>query len=150
MALGTPRDDGEDDGDGAIFSDINITPLTDIFLVLLIIFMVTSIALVEQGQGGSGAGVRVDLPKGAAREIAQAAKDFPIGITAEGQIVIEGKAVDVDTLRLRLVALVKETPQIQVIIQADTGTQHGKVVAAIEAAKDAGIERVAIATNAGK
>ena len=152
MAMSGPsKPHHHDDDEGpAVFGDINITPLTDIFLVLLIIFMVTSTALVEQGQAGSGAGVRVDLPKGAAREIAQAAKDFPIGITAEGQIVIEGKAVDVDTLRLRLVALVKETPQIQVIIQADTGTQHGKVVAAIEAAKDAGIERVAIATNAGK
>ena len=152
MAMSGPsKPHHHDDDEGpAVFGEINITPLTDIFLVLLIIFMVTSTALVEQGQGGSGAGVRVDLPKGAAREIAQEAKDFPIGITAEGQIVIEGKAVDLDTLRLRLVALVKETPQIQVIIQADTGTQHGKVVAAIEAAKDAGIERVAIATNAGK
>ena len=139
----------DDDEGPAVFGEINITPLTDIFLVLLIIFMVTSTALVEQGQAGAGAGVRVDLPKGAAREIQQAARDFPIGITAEGQIVIEGKAVDADTLRIRLAALVKETPQIQVIIQADTGTQHGKVVEVMEAAKAAGVERLAIATSDG-
>ncbi|MEI8257339.1 MAG: FKBP-type peptidyl-prolyl cis-trans isomerase, partial [Deltaproteobacteria bacterium] len=64
------HDDHDDDEGPAVFGEINITPLTDIFLVLLIIFMVTSTTLVEQGQGGTGAGVRVDLPKGAAREIA--------------------------------------------------------------------------------
>ena len=51
----------------SVFSDINITPLTDIFLVLLIIFMVGSSIVVEQAQGG-GTGVRVDLLKGAAKE----------------------------------------------------------------------------------
>jgi biopolymer transport protein ExbD len=151
MAMGGPsKPHHHDDDEGpAVFGDINITPLTDIFLVLLIIFMVTSTALVEQGQAGAGAGVRVDLPKGAAREIAQAARDFPIGITAEGQIVVEGKAVDLETVKARLVALIKESPQAQVIIQADTGTQHGKVVEVMEAAKAAGVERLAIATSDG-
>jgi biopolymer transport protein ExbD len=152
MAIGGPsKPHFHDDDEGpAVFGDINITPLTDIFLVLLIIFMVTSTALVEQGQAGSGAGVRVDLPKGAAREIAQAARDFPVGITAEGQIVIEGKAVDVETVKQRLMALIKESPQAQVIIQADTGTHHGKVVEVMEAAKAAGVERLAIATSDGQ
>ena len=152
MAMSGPsKPHHHDDDEGpAVFGEINITPLTDIFLVLLIIFMVTSTALVEQGQGGSGAGVRVDLPKGAAREIQQMAKDFPIAVTAEGQIVIEGKAVDEGALQARLTVLLKETPQLQVIIQADTGTQHGRVMAAMEAAKAAGVERMAIATSDGK
>lgn len=143
MAISPPQ------GQGGMFWEINITPLTDIFLVLLIIFMVTSTALVEQGQAGAGAGVRVDLPKGAAREIQQAARDFPIGITVDGQIVVEGKVVDLETVKARLVALIKEAPQAQVIIQADTGTQHGKVVEVMEAAKAAGVERLAIATSDG-
>ncbi len=151
MAMSGPsKPHHHDDDEGpAVFGDINITPLTDIFLVLLIIFMVTSTALVEQGQAGAGAGVRVDLPKGAAREIQQAARDFPIGITVDGQIVVEGKAVDLETVKARLVALIKEAPQAQVIIQADTGTQHGKVVEVMEAAKAAGVERLAIATSDG-
>jgi biopolymer transport protein ExbD len=139
----------DDDEGPAVFGEINITPLTDIFLVLLIIFMVTSTALVEQGQGGTGAGVRVDLPKGAAHEITQAAKDFAVAITVEGQIVVEGKSVDLGQLRERLAQLIKATPQAQVIIQADMGTQHGKVVEVMEAAKAAGVERLAIATEDG-
>ena len=139
----------DDEGPG-IFGEINITPLTDIFLVLLIIFMVTSTALVEQGQGGTGAGVRVDLPKGAAHEIAQAASDFSVVITADGQIVVEGKSVDLDALRARLSRLINLAPHVQVIIQADTGTHHGRVVEVMEVAKSAGVERLAIATEDGR
>src|SRR5271170_2655526 len=109
MAIGGPskaHHTGDDD-ESAVFGEINITPLTDIFLVLLIIFMVTSTALVEQGQSGAGAGVRVELPKGAAKEIAQGQKDFPITITAEGQIATEGKSMDLEALKARLAQLVK-------------------------------------------
>jgi biopolymer transport protein ExbD len=152
MAVSGPRHHYEDDGAGesgpAVFSDINITPLTDIFLVLLIIFMVTSTALVEAGQGGAGAGVRVDLPKGAAKELQAAAKDFTVAILKDGSTVIEGKVVDQQVLKSRLEKLHKESPEAQVIIQADTGVQHGKVVEVMEVAKSVGIDRLAIATDA--
>src|SRR5882762_9381339 len=112
MALSGPRTHHHDDDTGesgpAVFADINITPLTDIFLVLLIIFMVTTTAAVEAGQGGAGAGVRVDLPKGAAREIQQAARDFPVAILQDGQTIIEGKVVDAGALKDRLEKLHKE------------------------------------------
>src|SRR5207237_9719245 len=103
----------------SVFSDINITPLTDIFLVLLIIFMVGSSIVVEQAQGG-GTGVRVDLPKGAAKELHAAPRDFPIAILKDGTTVIEGKSIDIPSLTERLRALIKDAPDAQVIIQADT------------------------------
>jgi biopolymer transport protein ExbD len=130
-----------------IFSEINITPLTDIFLVLLIIFMVGSSIVVEQAQGG-GTGVRVDLPKGAAKELHAAPRDFPIAILKDGTAVIEGRSIDIPSLTERLRALVKDAPDAQVIIQADTGVTHGRVVEVMEAAKSVGVERLAIATEA--
>jgi biopolymer transport protein ExbD len=150
MAMSGPSNTHHhDDEEGpAVFSDINITPLTDIFLVLLIIFMVTSTAIVESNAGGAGAGVRVDLPKGAAREIKQMARDFPVAIMADGTTVVEGKSIEMGALKERLQKLLKESPDAQVIIQADTGVHHGKVVEVMEAAKSAGVERLAIATEA--
>jgi biopolymer transport protein ExbD len=149
MAMNGPRHGGnEEDENPSVFADINITPLTDIFLVLLIIFMVTTTAAVEAGQGGAGAGVRVDLPKGAARELQAESRDFPIAILADGQTVVEGKVVAAGALKDRLEKLRKDAPEAQVIIQADTGVQHGRVVEVMEVAKAVGIERLAIATEA--
>src|SRR5713226_2144223 len=119
MAINGPRthhhDDDTGEGGPAVFADINITPLTDIFLVLLIIFMVTSTALVESGQGAAGSGVRVDLPKGAAKELRTALRDFPVAILKDGTLVVEGKTIDVPALKERLQKLLKDAPDAQVI-----------------------------------
>src|SRR5438093_3821469 len=127
MAFAGPRrshHQDEEEFGPSVFSEINITPLTDIFLVLLIIFMVGSSIVVEQAQGG-GTGVRVDLPKGAAKELHAAPTDFPVAIMKDGTIVAEGKAVEIGALKERFAKLVKDSPDSQVIIQADTGVQHG-------------------------
>jgi biopolymer transport protein ExbD len=130
-----------------VFSEINITPLTDIFLVLLIIFMVGSSIVVAQAQGG-GTGVRVDLPNGAAKELHTAPRDFPVAILKDGTVVTEGKAIDIDALKAKFANLAKDAPDAQVIIQADAGVNHGRVVEVMEAAKAVGISRLAIATEA--
>ena len=88
----------------SVFSEINITPLTDIFLVLLIIFMVGSSIVVEQAQGG-GTGVRVDLPKGAAKELHAAPRDFPVAVLKDGTVVTEGKAIDLGVLKEKFAKL---------------------------------------------
>ncbi len=150
MAMSGPSKSSHHDDDEfapSVFSDINITPLTDIFLVLLIIFMVGSSIVVEQAQGG-GTGVRVDLPKGAAKELKAAPRDFPIAILKDGTTVVEGKTIDIPSLTEKLRNLVKDAPEAQVIIQADAGVSHGRVVEVMEAAKAVGVERLAIATEA--
>jgi biopolymer transport protein ExbD len=150
MALSGPsRSHHHDDEEFApsVFSDINITPLTDIFLVLLIIFMVGSSIVVDQAQGG-GTGVRVDLPKGAAKELQSQARDFAVAVLKDGTVVAEGKAIDMDALKARFQRLLREAPEAQVIIQADAGVSHGRVVEVMEAAKLVGIQRLAIATEA--
>ena len=149
MAMSGPHKSSHHDDDEfapAVFSEINITPLTDIFLVLLIIFMVGSSIVVEQAQGG-GTGVRVDLPKGAARELHAAPRDFPVAILKDGTVVVEGKSIELGALKERFQKLAKDWPEAQVIIQADTGVAHGKVVEVMESAKSVGIERLAIATE---
>ncbi len=150
MAISGPsRHHHQDDEEFAptVFSEINITPLTDIFLVLLIIFMVGSSIVVEQAQGG-GTGVRVDLPKGAAKELHAAPRDFPVAVMKDGTVVTEGKAIDIDALREKFAKLAHDAPDAQVIIQGDTAAAHGRVVEVMEAAKSVGIERLAIATEA--
>ena len=142
MAISGPK--GEEGGEGELFADINITPLTDIFLVLLIIFMVTSSVMATDG---ARAGVRVNLPKGAAKEISTTAKDVTVAITTDGKMVVDGTEVSADTLRGIFASAAGRDPDTQVVVQADEATHHGRVVAVMELAKAAGLRRLAIATR---
>ncbi len=141
MAMSGPSDGGDEE---AIFADINITPLTDIFLVLLIIFMVTS-SVMATAEGRSG--VKVNLPRGATKEISTGAHDITIAITTDGKMVVDGKEVAADTLRGMFEAAKARDADTQVIVQADEATHHGRVVAVMELAKAAGLRRLAIATK---
>ena len=145
MSMSGPRGEGEE---ADIFVDINITPLTDIFLVLLIIFMVTS--SITASDSAARAGVKVNLPKGAAKDVAASGKDITVAITTDGKMVVEGKEVAPDTLKAKFVEAQKRDPDTQVIVQADEATHHGRVVAVMELAKSAGLRRLAIATRRGK
>lgn len=145
MAMSKLPDGGGDDlGDGVV-AEINITPLTDIFLVLLIIFMVTSSALVD---AGGQAGVKVDLPKGGAKEITATQSDLVVAILQDGRTVIGGKVMDEGELRQTFKEAKALAPETTVIVQADAGVPHGKVVAVMELAKAAGLSQLAIATRA--
>src|SRR5438128_7762424 len=112
---GASRSHHQDDEEFApsVFSEINITPLTDIFLVLLIIFMVGSSIVVEQAQGG-GTGVRVDLPKGAAKELHAAPRDFPVAVLKDGTVVTEGKAIEAGALKEKVAKLAKHDAEREV------------------------------------
>ena len=144
MALGGPKKGDGGGEDAELFADINITPLTDIFLVLLIIFMVTSSVMATDG---ARAGVRVNLPKGATKEIASNTKDVTVAITTDGNMVVDGKPVSADTLRKMFDDAKARDPETQVVVQADEATHHGRVVAVMELAKAAGLRRLAIATR---
>ena len=143
MAMMGPK--GDDSGSEAdLFADINITPLTDIFLVLLIIFMVTSSVMATDG---ARAGVRVNLPKGATKEISSSQKDVTVAITTDGKMVVDGKEVSADSLRKLFDDARARDPETQMVVQADEATHHGRVVAVMELAKAAGLRRLAIATR---
>jgi biopolymer transport protein ExbD len=144
MSMGGPKSSGEE-GDEGIFAEINITPLTDIFLVLLIIFMVTSSVMASDA--GARAGVKVNLPRGATKEISASARDITVAITTDGKMVVDGKEVAADTLQKMFEEAKGRDAETQVIVQADEATHHGRVVAVMELAKAAGLRRLAIATR---
>jgi biopolymer transport protein ExbD len=149
MAMGNLPGDG-DGGDG-VFADINITPLTDIFLVLLIIFMVTSSVIVNQnpGNGGARAGLKVNLPKGGATDVTPSEADLSVAILSDGRLVVAGSVVTFEELKGSLAKAKEQNPNTLVIVQADEGVPHGKVVEVMEMAKSAGLAQLAIGVRDG-
>jgi biopolymer transport protein ExbD len=149
MAIGrVPGSESEESGDG-VFAEINITPLTDIFLVLLIIFMVTSTVIVRQaGEAGGKAGIKVNLPKGGAADVTQTRADLPVAVLADGRLVVGGDVVTKDELRAALERVHADDPDTLVIVQADEGVAHGTVVQVMELAKVVGLGQLAIGVRA--
>lgn len=152
MAIGKLPDD-LDGSEDAIFSEINVTPLTDIFLVLLIIFMVGSTMAVEKlkedAKDESSSGLKVNLPSGATKEIDPGRQSLVIGLTKNGQLLANGQPIadpDLDRLFQSAFTANQET---QVVIRADAGVIHGRVVGVMERAKRIGLSRIAIATQGG-
>jgi biopolymer transport protein ExbD len=129
-----PADDP--DGDD-IVAEINVTPLTDIFLVLLIIFMVTSTALTQQG-------TKVNLPR------AGAGGAEPSGVivtaTADHRIELNGKPLPLDGLRGALETVFRNGSEHNVILQGDRSVVLEQAVQIMTIAKEAGAEKIAIAT----
>ena len=147
MALGkVPGMDGGDDGSGAdgVFADINITPLTDIFLVLLIIFMVTSSVIVNAGNNGAKTGLKVNLPKGGAADVQVQQQDLSVAILSDGRILLSGDVVTPDELKKAFEEAKVKNADTLVVVQADEGVAHGKVVEVMEMAKGAGLGQLAI------
>ncbi len=149
MAISGPESNGEDhelESIGGIFADINITPLTDIFLVLLIIFMVTTTAIAEAGNQEGG--FKVNLPKGAKGDDAGIARDLTVAVLVDGRTVVAGKVLEESALQAAFDAAHGRSPDTVVMFQADEGVPHGRVVQVMEMARRAGRARLAIATRA--
>jgi biopolymer transport protein ExbD len=156
MAIGKLPDGGgdADEGagdDGALFAEINITPLTDIFLVLLIIFMVgTTVAaqkMKEEVKQEKSSGLKINLPSGQAQEIDPGRKSIVVSVQQTGQVLVNGQPVqegDLDTVFQRSF---QNDPETQVVIRADAGVNHGRVVGIMERARTVGLTRLAIATK---
>ncbi len=152
MAMGkTPGNRDDDEGAEGVFAEINITPLTDIFLVLLIIFMVTSTVIVQQGPGGGAkAGLKVNLPKGGATDVTARATDLSVAVLADGRYVLGGNVVSQEELKAAFDKAKVDNPDTLVIVQADEGVAHGTVVGVMEMAKKAGLGQLAIGVREGE
>ncbi|MBX5481983.1 MAG: biopolymer transporter ExbD [Myxococcaceae bacterium] len=151
MAMGkVPGTGGDDSLEEGVFADINITPLTDIFLVLLIIFMVTSTVIVRRADttGSTRSGIKVNLPKGNAADVMASRTDLPVAILEDGRVVLSGNVVSMDELKQAFEKAKTDNAETLVIVQADQGVPHGKVVEVMELAKKAGLGQLAIGVRA--
>ncbi|MFI4983653.1 MAG: protein TolR [Rickettsiales bacterium] len=121
-------------------SEINVTPLVDVMLVLLIIFMVCSPMLV--------AGVQVDLPKTKASSLS--GQDEPIAITIDkyGNVYVQEAKVKIADLGIKLSAVLKEKKDTRIFVRGDRKIDYGKVMEVFGAIKAGGFSNVALVTEA--
>lgn len=138
-------DDLDDEGNGGLFAEINITPLTDVILVLLVIFMVTSSAMVDSMREGM---IDVTLPSSStAAQEATPTDALVVGVTADGRIYVAGDVVDDQRLLEILEETRKKSPNAMIVVQADGSLQHRNVVGVIDRLRKAGFTNVGIAAE---
>src|SRR5437660_6550359 len=124
---------------GEPIAGINVTPLVDVMLVLLIIFMVTA-PIIQQG-------VQVDLPKVKAAALPGKEEQFVVSITRGGDVYLNDTRLAADQLTDKLAAISRERPDRMVFIRADDQVAYGEVVRTMAAIKAAGIENVGMVTQ---
>ena len=122
-------------------AEINVTPLVDVMLVLLIIFMVTAPLM--------SAGVPVDLPDSQAKPLDQTPDQISLSIAADGRVFLDQSAVDPGTLAARLAAIPRGAdgkPPL-VTLRADRGLDYGEVMQVMGALNHAGFNAISLVTN---
>ena len=148
MAMSSASKEASDEGGEEIVAEINITPLTDIFLVLLIIFMVTSTAMIES-QAVTPTGVKVTLPSAnAGQNVKQTRSDPVLTITQEGALYLQQRKIDDigklgDEIKRALEAAQSET----LLIRGDQNVLLGKAVDIMSVARKAGAKSIGILTK---
>ena len=136
MAGGSYQD--EDSGVGVI-SDINVTPLVDVTLVLLIIFMVTAKLIVARG-------ISVDSPKTASGSDVKST--LQVTIDKQRIVYVNGDAyAEVEAAQARVAEMREGNPDLKAIISADKGVPHGDVMTVIDFVKQAGVTKFALTSD---
>jgi biopolymer transport protein ExbD len=143
MAMKTISAGDGDEGGNDIVAEINITPLTDIFLVLLIIFMVTSSVM-------SQLGVNVNLPQASSATSQSQPEGVIVTLLSGGSVAVNDQRVDIskpDQFEALLDAAFKKTSGKLVILEGDRQAFLGSAIEVMDRARKAGAERFAIATS---
>lgn len=124
--------------DDDIVVGINVTPLVDVTLVLLIVFIVTAKLAAQQG-------VPMDLPKAATASASQSV--LTVAVDGSGSISIDGAAVSDVDLRARSKRALAENPQTRVVVQAAGAAKHEHVLHAVDELRQSGVVRIAFAAE---
>ncbi len=121
---------------GGIIAEINVTPLVDIMLVLLIIFMLTAHLIAKQA-------IEVELPRAASASTAKPTT-IAITLTRDGKVFLNDKPIAAEQLRAAISDAVKTDPKLQAVIAGDKEVSHGRVVWVLDLVKSLGVTSFAI------
>jgi biopolymer transport protein TolR len=124
-------------------AEINVTPLVDVMLVLLIIFMITAPMLTQ--------GLDVALPQAEGKSFELASNNpAKITVTAAGAVYIDGTPVGTDHLELTLGPMLRAKRIKRALLEADQGVSYGRVVAVLDVMNRAGVEQLGMITTPGE
>jgi biopolymer transport protein TolR len=122
-----------------IVSEINVTPLVDVMLVLLIIFMITSPMLVS--------GINVDLPETISSPLAGQDEPLVISINKKGELYLLDTKIERQALATKLTSVTKEKNDSRIFVRGDKNVPYGDVVAIVAEIHAAGFSKVALVSN---
>lgn len=137
MALGSLKKRGR----SPIMAEINITPLTDIFLVLLIIFMVSSAAMIDSG-------AKISLPE--VDSTTAQPREITVTVTSAQEIYVNSQPTSMDQIEEVLRGLISGKPDVPVVLEGDRQVLFGEAVKILSMAQKAGASQVAIAAQRSK
>ncbi|HIJ20980.1 MAG TPA: protein TolR [Deltaproteobacteria bacterium] len=122
-----------------LMSEINVTPLVDVMLVLLIIFMVAAPMMIQ--------GVDVSLPKTATRNIKTQDEPLMLTVNKNGQIFLESHQIELANLETKVKNIFENRREKEVLLRADKDVSYGFVIEVIARVKRAGIDKLGMVTE---
>ena len=123
------------------FAEINITPMVDVMLVLLVIFMVAAPMMTT--------GVSVDLPQTKASPVSGQDEPLAISITADGKIFVQKQEIAIEALQEKLKAIAGEKKDTRIFVRGDKTVDYGRIMAVVGEVNAAGFSKVALITDVG-
>ena len=120
-------------------AEINVTPLVDVMLVLLIIFMITAPMMTR--------GIKIKLPETTAKALPQKIKPITITVDQNGKIFLGDVVMGQDALKKQLTIMKRKDPELKVLLRADKAVAYGVVAALMAIIKEAGIEEIGLVTR---
>jgi len=121
-------------------SDINVTPLVDVMLVLVVIFIVTAPLMASS--------IRLDLPRTGAGQANDAPKSVSLSVDAKGQVFLNDQSVTDEELAVRLARSAADSRDTEVQLRADQTVPYGRIVSLMGIANKAGLSRIGFVTEA--
>jgi biopolymer transport protein ExbD len=126
-------------GDSKSYDDINVTPMVDLYLVLLLIFIIMTTAGVQS--------VKVNLPKGAAPKLDKSLKMQAITVNNEGKVALNTLPMSFTDLESKLAALKAKTPEVFIVVRGDSRSQYQGIMDVLDVLGRVGIDNIGLATK---